>query len=85
MSSFKVAIQFLTPDGEMRSVDTHVRVTVSKYCTGWKQISDTGQDRAGRAERRRGPARHGTARHGTARHGTARHGRAALRRWEGSS
>lgn len=36
-----MAVQFLTPDGEMRSVDTHVLVTVSKYCTGWKQISDT--------------------------------------------
>lgn len=41
MSSFKVAIQFLTPDGEMWSVDTHVLVTVSKYCTRWKWISDT--------------------------------------------
>lgn len=36
-----MAIQFLTPDGEMRPMDTRVLVTVSKYRTGWKRISDT--------------------------------------------
>ncbi|OPJ89782.1 hypothetical protein AV530_003928 [Patagioenas fasciata monilis] len=79
MSSFEVAIQFLTPDGEMRSVDTHVLVTVSKYRTGWKRISNTRQGRAGRAERRRGAERRGTDRYGNGADwtGTERPGRPA--------